>query len=194
MRVSVFGSAAVLSLALGASVLGAGCGTAATPPPKPPPCDEECKDGVAIKAIRETTKLAFNLTFQGKPVGTHDLTTPCPLGGAARVFGTATSNALQGATEVKLTYVLAECKYLFKDDDAEDNYSMTLTGTMTQEGILAVQPTATSAIIMKSELMKMTGTVYDPPLDYAAECPVELGQNGNKLTGKICGREAQTDL
>ena len=181
-----------VSLATLASALA--CGSAATPPPKPPPCDEECKDGVAIKALRETTKLAFNLTLQGKPVGTHDLTTPCPQGGAARVFGTATSNALQGATEVKLTYVLAECGYLFKDDDADDNYSMTISGMITQEGILAVQPTATSAIIMKSDLVKMSGTVYDPPLEYTAECPVELGQNGNKLTGKICGREAQTDL
>ena len=47
---------------------------------------------------------------------------------------------------------------------------------------------------MKSEAMKLDGTVCDPPLDYAAECPVELGQNGNKLTGKICGRETTTDL
>jgi len=195
MRISVFGSRLVLlSLALGVSLVAAACGSAATAPPKPPPCDEKCKDGVAIKALRETTKLAFNLTLQGKPVGTHDLTTPCPLGGAARVFGTATSNAVQGATEVKLTYVLTDCKYLFEDDDAEDNYSMTLTGTITQEGILAVQPTATSAIIMRSERMKMSGTVYDPPLEYAAECPVELGQNGNKLTGTICGRDAHTDL
>ncbi len=185
---------ASLALAACALLFGAGCGAAATAPPKPPPCDDECKDGVAIKALRETTKLAFNLTLQGKPVGTHDVTTPCPQGGAARVFGTATSNALQGATEVKLTYVLADCSYLFKDDDAEDNYSMTISGMITQEGILAVQPTATSAIIMKSDLVKMSGTVYDPPLEYTAECPVELGQNGNRLTGKICGREAKTDL
>jgi hypothetical protein len=173
----------------------ASCGsTAVTAPPKPPPCDEECKDGVAIKALRETMKLAFNLTLQGKPVGTHDLTTPCPLGGGVRVFGTATSNAMQGATEVRLTYVLAECAYVFKDDDAEDNYSMTFSGLMTQEGILAVQPSATSALVMKGERIKLSGTVYDPPLDYTADCPVELGQNGNKLTGKICGRIAETDL
>ena len=183
-----------LSLLFSLPVFAGGCGSAATAPPAPPPCDDKCKDGVALKAIRETTKLAFNLTLQGKPVGTHDLTTPCPMGGAARVFGTASSNAVQGATEVKLTYVLVECKYLFKDDDAEDNYSMTISGVMTQEGIIAVQPSATSALVMKSETMKLAGTVYDPPLDYAAECPVEMGQNGNKLTGTICGRDAVTDL
>lgn len=193
MRVPVF-SKILQPLALGAMLVSAGCGATATAPPKPPPCDDECKDGVALKALRETTKLVFNLTLQGKPVGTHDAVTPCPFGGGARVFGTATSNALQGATEVKLTYVLAECAYTFKDDDAEDNYAVTISGTITQEGILAVQPTATSAIIMKSDQIKMSGTVYDPPLEYSADCPVELGQNGNKLTGKICGRDAQTDL
>jgi hypothetical protein len=179
----------------GLAIALAACGsTAVTPPPTAPACDEECKDGVAIKALRETMKLAFNLTLQGKPVGEHDLTTPCPLGGGVRVIGTATSNATQGATEVRLTYVLADCAYVFKDDDAEDNYTMKFSGTMTQEGILAVQPSATSALVMKGEMIKLSGTVYDPPLDYEADCPVELGQNGNKLTGKICGRIAETEL
>lgn len=170
------------------------CGSSVKPAPTPPACDAECQDGVALKALRETMKLAFNLTLQGKPVGTHDVTTPCPMGGGARIFGTATSNALQGATEVRLTYVLAECGYLFKDDDAEDNYSVVISGTITQEGTLAVQPTATSALVMRSESMKLSGTVYDPPIDYAADCPIQLGQNGNKLTGTICGRDAETDL
>jgi hypothetical protein len=182
-----------LLIVLSLSLLAA-CGSAATPAPAPPPCDEACKDGIAIKALREMTKLAFNLTLQGKPVGTHDLSRPCPLGGTVRVFGTATSNAIQGATEVQLTYVLAGCGYLFKDDDAKDNYQMVLTGTITQEGIIAVQPSASSALVMKSETMRFSGTVYDPPLAYEAECPVELGQNGNLLTGKLCGRDAQTPL
>ena len=75
-----------------------------------------------------------------------------------------------------------------------NNYSVKISGTLTQEGILAVQPTATSALVMKSEGVKLSGTVYDPPIDYTVDCPVELGQNGNKLTGKICGRDAKTDL
>src|SRR5689334_14405646 len=88
------------------------CGSKVSDPPPPPPCDEECKDEIALRALRETTKLAFNLTLQGKPVGEHDRSTPCPLGGTARVAGVATSNAVQGATEVKLVYVLAACGYL----------------------------------------------------------------------------------
>lgn len=183
---------AVLSSAALASILA--CGSDGPSKAPPPPCDEACKDGVAIKGLRETMKLAFNLTLQGKPVGEQDLTTPCPFGGTARVHGTATSNATQGTTEVRLTYELAECSYLFQDDDAEDNYSLTISGSVSQTGIIAVQPSATSAVIMRSDNVTLKGTVYDPPLGYEAQCPVELGQNGNKLTGKICGRVAETDL
>lgn len=184
-------AAAVLTLLLAVSC---GGGNAVTPAPEPPPCDDECKDGIAIKAVRETVKLAFNLTFQGKPVGTYDLATTCPLGGTARVTGSASSNAIQGATEVDITYVLAECKYLEKDDDANDNYEITLTGTLSQKGTLAVQPSSTSAVLMKSDSMKIDGTVYDPPLAYSQTCPLELGQTGNRLSGKMCDRSVQTDL
>lgn len=170
------------------------CGSTVSSPPAPPPCDEKCKDGIAIKALRETTKLTFNLTLQGKPVGAHDVTTPCPLGGTARVFGQATSNAVQGSTQVELTYVLDACRYSFADDDADDNYTLIFTGTVTQRGVIAVQPSATSALVMKSESVALSGTVHDPPLEYVATCPVELGQNGNALSGTICGREANADL
>ena len=165
-----------------------------TPPPQPPPCDDECKDKVAIRAVRETVKLAFNLTFQGKPVGSYDLGATCPQGGTVRVTGIAKSNALQGSTEVSITYTLVECGYLRKDDDAQQNYETKLTGILTQEGTLAVLPTTPSALVMKSTGMKIEGTVYDPPLVYNADCPLELGQNGNTLSGKICGRSAESDL
>lgn len=171
-----------------------GSGSAVTPPPEPPPCDDECKDTIALTAIRETVKLAFNLTFQGKPVGTYDLAIQCPQGGTARVTGTATSNAVQGATQVDITYVLADCGYLRKDADAKQNYETKLTGTLTQKGILAVQPTSTTALIMKSDAMKVDGTVYDPPSTYLQECPLELGQTGNRLSGKMCGRTVTADL
>lgn len=181
-------------LLLAPPLLLAGCGADATPPPPPPQCDEKCKDGIAILAMRETAKLAFNLTLQGKPVGTHDKTTPCPFGGSVRVSGTATSNATQGATEVDLTYTLDNCSYLVKDDDPKRDYNTKLSGTMTQVGVLAVQPSATSALIMKSESISFEGTVYDPPLDYSVRCPLELAQDGNVLTGRICGREAKANL
>lgn len=186
-------SRCILPLLFGGLVL-AGCQADATPPPPPPPCDDKCKDGIAVKATREVMKLAFNLTFQGKDVGEHDLSTPCMFGGTARVYGTATSNAIQGTTEVKLTYVFTTCGYQVTDDDLEDNYELTIDGTISQEGILAVQPSASSAVIMKSPAIKLSGTVYDPPLDYAATCPIELGQNGNTLSAKICGRDATADL
>jgi hypothetical protein len=171
-----------------------GCAADADPAPPPPPCERVCQDGVALRAIRETMKLAYNLTLQGKPVGSQDQSTPCPLGGSARVFGSASSNPIQGATEVNLTYVLDACHYAFQDDDPEDNYEVTITAAIVQDGILAVQPSATSALVMKAENVKLTGKVYAPPIDYSADCPVEIGQSGSNVTGKICGRTAQADL
>jgi hypothetical protein len=170
-----------------------GCG--AEQAPASPPCEQECLDGVAIRSLRETIKLIYNIKLQGNPVGDQDETTPCPLGGSAHVFGTASSNPVHGATEIDLTYELDACRYLSVDDEADENYDMTLTGTLTQVGTLAVQPTATMALIIRSEAMTFSGSVYDPPKAYQeSACEVVLGQSGNSLSGTICGRTAGVDL
>lgn len=171
----------------------AACG--AQDPPKAPPCERECQDAVALRALREMAKLVYNLKLQGQPVGPQDATTPCPLGGQARVFGEAYSNALQGSTEVELSYVFETCRYLSRDDEPGENYDMTLDGTLSQVGTLAVQPTASTALVMASESMSFEGSVYDPPLPFSeVECPVSLGQSGNSLAGFICNREAGLEL
>ena len=170
------------------------CSDGPTPAP-PPACDEKCKDGIGLRGMRETLKLVFNLTLQGKPVGTYDLSTPCPRGGNARITGTASSNAVQGSTEVKLTYVLENCAYLQKDDDEKENYSVTVSGTVEQQGTLAVQPSSTTALLMKSNSITIAGSVYDPPDPYEAkECPLDIFQNGNRVAGTLCGREVGFDF
>jgi hypothetical protein len=169
-----------------------GCGDEA---PAAPPCEQECQDAVAVRSLREVMKLVYNLTLQGKPVGPQEATTPCPQGGTAHVFGEATSEPVQGATEVTLTYELEACAHLERDDEPPENYSMTLTGSVKQQGIIAVQPTATSALVMSSESMTFAGTVYDPPLPYDEQgCAVQLGQSGSNVSGTICGRIAGLDL
>jgi hypothetical protein len=160
-----------------------------------PPCEERCRDNTAARALRETMKLAYNLTLQGNPVGPQDELTPCPLGGSAHVFGDASSNPKFGATEVDLTYELDACHYFSRDEAPGENYDMVVTGTLTQVGTLAVQPTATTALVIQSGSVTLTGNVYDPPIDYAADaCAVALGQDGNFLSGKLCGREVGLDL
>jgi hypothetical protein len=175
-------------LGLVMALVAAGCSDEQADPS--PPCDEECQDSTAARALRETMKLVYNITLQGKPVGPQDETTPCPLGGQARVFGTASSNPKFGSTQVELTYELAACHYLSRDDEPGENYDMTVTGTVSQSGTLAVQPTATTALVMQGAAVTLVGNVYDPPIDYAADaCAVELGQSGNQLSGTLCGRE-----
>jgi hypothetical protein len=164
-------------------------------PPEPPPCDAACNDGIALRSLRETMKLVYNLTLQGNDVGEQDETTECPLGGSARVFGTATSNPVQGATEVELTYELSNCAYLELDDEPNETYEMTIDGTIVQSGTLAVQPTATTALLMQSERVTLDGTVFDPPRAFhEADCAVDVAQSGNDLSGMFCGRKTGVDL
>lgn len=177
------------------ALLLAACGSDVGEAPTSPPCDDECRDRVALRAVREMTKLAYNLLLQGNPVGMQTEGGPCPLGGFVFVFGEASSNAEQGATVVDLAYGFEDCAYLEIDDEPDETYRMTLTGFLTQNGTLAAQPSATTALIMKSDSMTMNGTVYDPPLAYGEEgCALELGQNGNDLSGLMCGREVGVDL
>jgi hypothetical protein len=160
-----------------------------------PPCDEVCQDRVALRAVREMTKLAYNLLLQGNPVGLQQELAPCPLGGLVLVYGDASSNAAQGATEVDLVYAFQDCTHIEIDEEPDETYQMTLSGVLGQSGIIAAQPSATTALVMSSDSMTMSGTVYDPPLDYHADaCVLELGQDGNDLAGLMCGREVGVDL
>jgi hypothetical protein len=160
-----------------------------------PPCDDACRDETAARSLREIIKLVYNLALQGNVVGEQDETTRCPHGGNARVAGLASSNAEQGANELALGYELRDCAYQHQDDDAEESYDVVISGTVTEEGTLAVQPTATTALIFESEEISISGTVYDPPFDYAEPaCALRLAQNGNHLSGSWCQREIGFDL
>lgn len=182
-----------IALALAATLATAcGDGAGATPAPD---CDVECQDSVALRALRETLKLVYNLTLQGQPVGTQDASTPCPLGGEARVTGVATSNPEQGSNELELEYTLSACAYLKRSPIPEENYGMGFEGTVRESGVLAVQPSATTALIFTSDELTLVGGVYDPPLEYRAEkCTLTLAQSGRNLSGLLCERRAGLEL
>ena len=176
------------AMAWGSLLVTLACGGAGAKPASPP-CDGPCQDATAIEALRDAIKLAYNLTLQGQPVGAQSASTPCPLGGSAQIKGTATSNANQGSTSVALTYVFDACAFSQVDTDPKQNYAMTLTGTITENGTIAVQPSASTALEFASTSMTFDGSVYAPSIPYSAEaCVVTLGQNGNDLSGTLCGR------
>lgn len=162
---------------------------------EPSTCDAVCLDQTAVRSVRETLKLVYNLTLQANPVGAQDEQTRCPRGGSAHVFGTATSVAEQGATKVELTYELSDCGYLQRDDEPKESYDVVLSGTISQAGIIAVQPTSTTALLLDSSSLSVTGTLFDPAYDFRAEgCALSLSQNGNQLAGQFCERDVGFEL
>ena len=173
-----------------------GCGAGNAPAP-PPPCDQACQDGTALRGLRETMKLAYNLLIQGRPVGAQDGTTPClswdgSVGGQVHVFGNATSNAEQGSSFLELEYDFEECAYAVPPNAVPDqNYSLVVTGHVKQQGTLAVQPSSTTALLIDSDSLSLSGTVYDPPLGYELlGCELSVAQNGSLVAGTLCGRNA----
>jgi hypothetical protein len=171
------------------------CSGAGNSPAPPPPCDAMCQDNTAVRGMREILKLAYNVTLQGKPVGHHDESAPCPLGGSVHIVGDASSNAVQGTTFVQLTYTFDACAVLQVDPDPVQNYKITLSGVITESGTIAVQPQTTSSLVLHSDAVTITGTVYDPASNYDAEkCPMQLGQDGARISGTICGRDVSVVL
>lgn len=164
-------------------------------PDEPKTCDDVCRDEIAARSLREIIKLVYNLTLQGNPIGLQVETTKCPLGGEAQVTGFATSVAEQGATEVRLKYELSDCAYRQLDDEVDENYDMAVSGAVREEGVMAVQPTSTTALIFEGSGISLEGSVFDPPVDYAeSDCDVRLVQDGQRLNGNWCGREIGFDL
>ncbi|HTA88710.1 MAG TPA: hypothetical protein VK745_04020 [Polyangiaceae bacterium] len=179
------------------SLVSLACSGVGAKPAPAPACDQSCQDGVALLALRLEMKFAFNLTVMGQPVGAQDKTEPClPLGdsgvGSVHVFGDAESNADQGDSTLALSYEFKNCSYAAPPDPtADQNFSVTVTGLVTETGTLAQQPTAPTALMIQSDSLTLTGTVYDPPLDYTAtDCALAVNQNGNAVAGTFCGRAA----
>jgi len=179
-----------------ALVVSSGCGAGPRPAPAPP-CDQACQDGVALRGVRTAMKIAYNFAVAAQPVGAQDKMAPCvsfdgTRGGSVHVFGNASVNAIQGASIVALSYDFEDCLYSAAPDaTANQNFSLTMTGLVTEGGTLSVQPTATTALAIASDSLSISGTVYDPPLDYAVSgCALSVIQNGNEVSGALCGRKA----
>jgi hypothetical protein len=169
----------------------AGCGSKSSSASLEP-CDAQCEDNIALRAVRETMRFVYNQKLQGKPMGAQDAGADCLMEGTAQVFGNATSNASQGATEVDLTYVFSGCLFTVpKNATRERNYLMTLTGTVTEKGTLAVQPSSTTSLVLSSSALDLKGTVSDPPVAYEQSgCALDAAQNGNGVAGTLCTRPA----
>ena len=197
-RMSAFVVAGGLVAAVGAAALG-GCGGGGGSSAAPAPaCDAACQDAIAFRALRDAIKFVYNIMLAGNPVGEQDAGSACPFGGGdVRVSGEAVSDASQGTTHIPfppgLTYVFDHCGYLEQDSDPSRTFTITLTGTITESGEIAAQSTSTTALKFDSDSMSLTGAVSSPAIPYSANadggaCAITLTQNGNDLSGTLCGR------
>jgi hypothetical protein len=155
-----------------------------------------------MRAIRETMRWVYNQALPGSPVGDQDASAQCLMNGTTGIFGDAGADPLQGATWVDLTYVFDGCFYSPSKNATHDrNYAIALSGTLTEHGTLSVQPSSTTSLVIKSMAITLAGTVDDPPVGYTdadagdsdagpVTCALDMAQNGNMVSGTICGRTA----
>ncbi len=175
-----------------AMAVGAGCGTKANTP-SPPPCDQACQDGIALRALRDGLTIAYNRAFPqppGAPVpnGAQDATVPCDDVHKVHLFGTAVSDPVQAVTSVNLTYDVPGCPVRATDATADENYALRIAGTVTQTGTVSAQSSAYNALVIRATAVTFSGTVYDPAVSYEQTCSIEVVQNGNNISGRLCGR------
>lgn len=152
-------------------------------------CDQRCRDNLAARAVRESVRVGFNLLLQGGPVGEQDKAGPCPFGGKVRVEGTATTDAATGTTQVDLTWQFTACgvKRVGSKDEA---YEVTIDGELTQKGKISNVAGQTTALVLASDAMKVSGQVSLPTVPVDETCPLALTQDGSQVSGKFCGRDA----
>jgi hypothetical protein len=183
----------------------AGCSSPATPT-----CDQECQDGVTIRALREGMARIYNKTFPQPlpagvtppqdyvpppvvPNGPQDLMVLCDAVHAVHVVGDAVSDEYQGITTVSLTYDVPGCLSENKNDPTpEGNYSLLITGTLFEVGKLS-QGNRVTAVVIRGDGVSFSGTIFDPAIALSETCDVDLVQNGNNVSGRICGRIAGYD-
>jgi hypothetical protein len=82
---------------------------------------------------------------------------------------------------------------------------MTINRYRDGRGRHCVQPGTATSLTITSQAVTLSKTVYSPPLPYpddagtadsaaASACTLKLLQNGNRLSGTICGRTAGLTL
>jgi hypothetical protein len=177
------------------AALSLGCG--GNPPAAPATCDQACEDGIALRALRAGMRFAFNYVIAAMPVGKQDAMAPCIPSGSVHIVGTADSNAMLGTSELDLTYTMTNCKIPAPKSTTPDrNYSLTVNGAIHEKGQLAMGGPTTALVFTGTDLT-FAGTVYDPPLPYdepkpmQPNCTLSASQDGNNMTGTLCGREVK---
>ena len=103
---------------------------------------------------------------------------------------------LRVATVARAERLLREAEVVVYDRLVGPDILALIRRSTTYVDRILARPTATTALFIKSDGLAVEGTVYDsPPLDYREPtCKIDLTQNGNHLSGDMCGRRTGVDL
>lgn len=150
-----------------------------------PVCDQACQDYLISLGLVDTLTLVYNQNIAGTPVGTKDLTAPCPLGGTVHITGATSVASDTGISAVDLTYDLKDCA------DSDSLYRLTFSGGVRQYGTF--RSDGYTALTYTSELLTVVGDLEmfdDPAVSDTGALSVTLeGEDGEEsLDGQLDGR------
>lgn len=92
-------------------------------------CTGACVDlqvGIALVSLCNTL---YNTNLAGKPVGRHDVSASCPLGGQAHMTGNVGKSSSDAITTVNLTYAMTGCRVRSNSIDVAFDGTVTLAGS-----------------------------------------------------------------
>lgn len=164
----------------------AGGSTAATDPV----CDQTCQDYLVSLGLVDTVTLAYNQSIAGTPVGTEDVTAPCPLGGSVHITGTTNYSPDNGISNVDLTYAFENCK------NSDSLYQLTFTGSVRQYGTF--KNDGYTALTYTSESLTVAGDLemFDGPAvsdTGSLSVTVQGDDEDESLDGQFEGRSFSSD-
>ena len=145
------------------------------------------RDQVTTEGILAAADALFEEHIAGRPLGSHDLTVTCPLGGSVRITGTTASD------RILLTYDLSDCRLEPSSVDASSSVDITLTGELTQDVVPGATASEGTATLTATNLsMRGSATYGSEEGDIDEQCDVAMSLLASEASlagvGELCGR------
>ncbi len=147
------------------------------------------KDMYTGYAIIDSIAQIYNINFAGKPVGSINTNTTCPIGGNVVITGSTGYSQNNGITTVDLSFVMTDCKTQ-KHTENNIDISTSLTGTITWKGSFDSSRDY-DATNYQSESLKIQASIKVPNHKETIideTCKFAATITNKTVSGSICSR------